>query len=316
MAKTEDADALLIVETQVKDVGVCEKSLDITVPAAEVQRVFDKLLGELARQVVMPGFRRGKVPRDLLTKRYAADIQKQVSGELLERGLKSGLAKEKLTALGEPILDVEKYKAINGEPFTFNVIIEVSPNVELGNYKGLVIEQEEIDVLPGEIEESVARIRNRFFQMHASPGDTQSLPPSDEVLVQILGLKTMAELQQQLRSSILEKNATMIENRTHQALLDKVMEATPPFELPKRLSEAFIGQIARKITQIGTQSQLDSNDTTILEKSKNHMLLEIRKSFVLDAICAKENIVVSEDDLDEEIVKQAQAYHMPFSQFY
>ena len=145
------AAAPVAVETKVADTGTWAKSVEITIPVEEVDREYNSVLGELAGSVRLPGFRPGKVPRAVIEKRFGDDIKKQVTGNLLSRGVRSAIEKEKLSVIGEPHLDPSQYTAEHGKPLTFKLDVEIKPVFEVGAYKGLEIEQEEIELLPDEM---------------------------------------------------------------------------------------------------------------------------------------------------------------------
>jgi len=161
----------IAVETQVTDTATGSKSLGVTIPAEDVTKAFNAILGELASTMRMPGFRPGKVPRNLIEKRFAEDIQRQAAANLVQRATHSAFLKEKLDVIGEPKLVGEKLKPQKGQPFSFSVEVEVRPAFELINYKGLVVEQEEVELLPEEIDEALDRLRQQGAEiLDAPPG--------------------------------------------------------------------------------------------------------------------------------------------------
>ncbi len=160
------------VETSVKDAGLWEKSVHVTVPATEVNAEFNSVLAGLTTQVNLPGFRPGKVPRDVIERRFSADVKKQVAANLLQEALYTAIEKENLKAIGEPQLEEpEKISPARGQPFTFEFKTEVFPEFELPNYKELKVEQEEVDVLPEEMDNALDAIRERHATEVDAPAD-------------------------------------------------------------------------------------------------------------------------------------------------
>ena len=154
---------LLPVETIVKDTGVWEKSVHVSVAAEEVAREFNAVLGEYASKVNLPGFRAGKVPREVVERKFGADVKRQVAGNLLQRAVYSAIEKDDLNTIGEPQFEApDSIAATRGQAFTFEFKTEVYPQFELPPYTGLKAEQEEIDVLPEETESAMNGIRERF----------------------------------------------------------------------------------------------------------------------------------------------------------
>ena len=161
----------IAVETQVAETGKWAKTLTVTVPAAAVTKEFEAITSEWAVKVRLPGFRAGKVPRNLIEKRFGEDIRKQALANIVPRALQSAILQEKLDTVGEPKMDLEKLSARKGEPLSFTAEVEVRPGLELSNYKGLLVEQEEVEVLPEEIEEMLLAAREQFATMIDAPPD-------------------------------------------------------------------------------------------------------------------------------------------------
>jgi len=166
-AENEDdtEDALLPVETSVKDSGQWEKSVGVTVAAADVTKEFNTVLGELAGKVNLPGFRAGKVPREVVERKYGADVKRQVAGNLLQQAVYAAIEKENLNTIGEPQFEApESIAATRGQPFTFEFKTEIFPQFELPVYTGLKAEQQEIDLLPEEVDTAYNSLRERFAE--------------------------------------------------------------------------------------------------------------------------------------------------------
>ncbi len=159
------------VECVVDVQGPCDRRLTLTVPAPAVQKVYDSVLGELSGQVRLPGFRPGKVPRTHVEKMYKNEIRQHVLGETVGRAFKTSVEKENLKVIGEPKFDLEKIELDRGKELRFEVEVEVKPELQLGNYKGLPVEQEEVEVFPEEIEAELKTIASRHGEAIDVPAD-------------------------------------------------------------------------------------------------------------------------------------------------
>jgi trigger factor len=67
----------------VAQVEGCKHSLEITIPAAEVEQETERAVGEIQKKVRLPGFRPGKAPASLVKSRFAGDIRQQVIEKLV-----------------------------------------------------------------------------------------------------------------------------------------------------------------------------------------------------------------------------------------
>ena len=122
--------------------------LEIEIPAETTQKAYEKVVQNLSRSANIPGFRKGKVPRQVLLQRIGLQRIKEAALEdLVQDGLKQAIEQESIQALGNYKL-VSTYEELihrfqPGEPLTFSASVDVPPAVQLGDYKGLSIKAEE-----------------------------------------------------------------------------------------------------------------------------------------------------------------------------
>lgn len=122
--------------------------LEIEIPAETTQKAYEKVVQNLSRSANIPGFRKGKVPRQVLLQRIGLQRIKEAALEdLVQDGLKQAIEQESIQALGNYKL-VSTYEELihrfqPGEPLTFSASVDVPPQVQLGDYKGLSIKAEE-----------------------------------------------------------------------------------------------------------------------------------------------------------------------------
>ena len=157
------------VKSSVSDTGAGAKTLTLTVPAAEIDKAYDKLLNEYARQVRLPGFRPGKAPKGMIEKMLKDDLKNRVTQDVVARGIYSAVKNEKIDSVGSPELKTAEPIAERGKDLTIEVNLEVRPQFELCNYKGLPIEQEEVELFPDEVDEQLERMALRFAEEADAP---------------------------------------------------------------------------------------------------------------------------------------------------
>jgi trigger factor len=122
--------------------------LEIEIPAETTQKVYEKVVQNLARSANIPGFRKGKVPRQILLQRLGPQRIKEAALEdLVQDGLKKAIEQESVEVLGNYKL-ISTYEELigqfqPGEPLTFSASVDVPPEVRLGEYSGLSVKAEE-----------------------------------------------------------------------------------------------------------------------------------------------------------------------------
>lgn len=135
----------------------CKHQLEITIPVEEVDRETARVVEDIRKRVRLPGFRPGKVPLDLIRKRYSEDIRQQVVENLVPRFFRQRAEKEDLQVVGNPsVTDVHFHR---GEPLRFKAEFEVSPSIELGEYRGLTVVYEDPVVTGDDVARRIEELR-------------------------------------------------------------------------------------------------------------------------------------------------------------
>ena len=131
----------LNLEVQIDPRGTCQRHIAVTIAEDDVKRYFDKEFTELMPTAQVPGFRPGHAPRKLVETRFRKQIAEKVKGELLMDCLAQVNEQEKLAAIGEPEFDFEAVEIPDEGPLCFEFDLEVRPEFDLPQWKGLKIEK-------------------------------------------------------------------------------------------------------------------------------------------------------------------------------
>lgn len=137
--------------------------LEIEIPPDISQKTYDRTLQKLKQNANIPGFRRGKVPQQVLIKRFGSERLKAAAlEETIETSLKQALEQEDIDALGNyqlrTSMDELVAKFIPGQPLTFSIAVDVPPSVSVNNYEGIEVTAEEIPYDPAKVDS--------FFEEH------------------------------------------------------------------------------------------------------------------------------------------------------
>jgi trigger factor len=144
-----------------QDVGPCRKQLTVEVPAPAVEAETQRVVQEYGRRVRIPGFRQGKVPINVVRQRYAKDIEQEVIERLLPRYWHQAQAEVSIEPLLPPEL-AEQPALKPGEPFTFTVVAEIRPAIELRNLKDFELPDPEIEPGSLEVDDKIDEIRKQL----------------------------------------------------------------------------------------------------------------------------------------------------------
>mgnify|MGYP001034630537 CR=1 FL=1 len=125
--------------------------LEIEVPTDEVDKALEKAYRKVVKEVTLPGFRKGKVPRRILESRFGPEVLHEDALEILvPPAYEEALKEAEIDPINQPNFELVQIE--EGKPLQFNAVVEVLPPVELGEYKGLDAEKEEVAVDDMQIE--------------------------------------------------------------------------------------------------------------------------------------------------------------------
>ena len=136
-----------------------ERRIRVDLAPEQIQSEVDKRLRDLARNARLPGFRPGKVPVQLLRKRYGAQVEGEVFGELVERTLPEAMGETELKPAGAPRIEPDIDRA--SRRFAYTAVIEVLPEIELGSLEGQVVLRPVAEVTDDDLENMLQSLREQ-----------------------------------------------------------------------------------------------------------------------------------------------------------
>lgn len=141
-----------------------DATLKITLPAEEVNKGFKKAVAKIAGQVNIPGFRKGKAPRNVIEMHYGKEAVKQEAFELVaNQCYTEALEQEKLIPVSDPKVEESVFE--ENKDMELSIKVTLKPEVKLGDYKELHVEKETVEVTDEAVEEQVQGLRSRHAKM-------------------------------------------------------------------------------------------------------------------------------------------------------
>ncbi len=144
----------------VENLAPCKKLVRVEVDSKAVDEVFDSVTKEFQKQAALPGFRPGKAPREMVLKKYNAEITDEAKRKLIGENYRKALEEKKLNVIGYP--DIEEIMFGRGQNLQFAATIETAPEFELPEYRGLPAKREDKSVTDADVE----RALNLLAQQH------------------------------------------------------------------------------------------------------------------------------------------------------
>jgi trigger factor len=145
------------------------RRLTITVPAEDVAREKQEAVKRLAKRVRLPGFRPGKAPVSRIEKQYGPALEQEVVEKVIGNAYKAALEQEGLQPITQGSIDRIDYEP--GSDLTFNVELEVRPEIELNQVGGFAVVREQPPVGDDQVDEVLQRLREENAVWKSKEGE-------------------------------------------------------------------------------------------------------------------------------------------------
>lgn len=151
-----------------ENMGGCRRRLKGEIPADVVLQAEEKVTLSFQKSARLPGFRPGHAPLDMVRRRYAPDIQKELQESLLRDGLSHAVEKEKLHLVHDPAVEEANFE--KDKKFKFILRLDLAPEFKLPVAKGLKIAQKSpAPVSEGDVQSSLDRLAEPMAHFHPLP---------------------------------------------------------------------------------------------------------------------------------------------------
>ena len=166
-----------------KEESTTRTVLEIEIPAEEVEKAYAAVTRSYARRAAIPGFRKGKAPESVISKRFADEIRGDVLEAVLPEAVAAAIEERKLSILGRPHIEDLKWDPPGA--IRFEARLDLKPAVDPGEYKGVAVT--DVDVEPAD--EEVAKVLDRIREGHAEfhPIEGRAAAPGDFAVADIGG---------------------------------------------------------------------------------------------------------------------------------
>jgi trigger factor len=136
------------------------RTFKIVVPAAEVDQQINRKLGELAGTVRLPGFRPGKVPIELVRKRYGQSVMGEVLDETVRQSSTSAVTDKGLKTAGSPKVEIKTFD--QGKDLEYELTVDLMPEIVLADFSTIEVERLKAEVTDKEVEDDLMRLARRM----------------------------------------------------------------------------------------------------------------------------------------------------------
>lgn len=178
-------------QVEIVAAGPCRKHVKVTIPRSDIDSAFNKAFKEMIDSANVPGFRKGRVPRALIEKKFRTEVYDGVRQKLLMSSLEQVAEDHELDAINEPDFDMTSLEIPETGDFSYEFDVEVRPDFPLPEYKGLKVQRPVRETNDADIERHTRAYIEQFAMLE--PVDTPAVA-GDHATVGVLVLRNGEEI--------------------------------------------------------------------------------------------------------------------------
>lgn len=179
-------------DVKVEEISALTRKITVTLPVESVQPKMNEAYDKLKKEVKMKGFRRGKVPRSVIVKHYKPQVEGETGEKLVQDTYFDVVEKEGIDPIAHPEIKEVNYN--DDGSFVYVAEVDVRPQFELAQYKGLEIGKEDVLVTDEEIQLELEEMRRNMAALRSVTD--RPIAKDDVVIVDFQGFHEGEEMPQ------------------------------------------------------------------------------------------------------------------------
>ncbi len=142
----------------VEDLSPSKRVLHVELPPEQVAERVEAAFREWGQKLQLPGFRRGRVPREIIRRRFESEVHEEVLRALIPDSYREALTQAAIEPVSQP--NVEEVHFHAGEPLTYKAVVEIKPPITATDYRGIALEREKVEVADQEVDRALEYLRD------------------------------------------------------------------------------------------------------------------------------------------------------------
>jgi FKBP-type peptidyl-prolyl cis-trans isomerase (trigger factor) len=279
-------------KTEVKKIDSTKREITVEVSGDTVKNKFDDVYTRIAKEAKVPGFRPGNAPRDILEKNFSSAAHQQVLKELIPDVYNQVLQQEKLDVVELPnITDVK----LDSSSLSFKATVEVSPVINLKNYKRLKINYKPSTVSTDEIKRNIDSLK-----------ESRKVDAIDDRFARSLGYPNVPELEKAIERQVCLQKDNLQRKNLENEILEQILGGLD-FRLPKSLVERQLQDLIRQakldLALKGVpREKIDEQEKTLSSEFEPQAEKQVKTYLVLAEIARRENITL-DDHMPQKVME-------------
>lgn len=254
-------------QTASESVDKDKVKLRVEVPEEALEGAIAAAYRRWAGEIKVPGFRKGKIPRQIIDTRVGADtVREEALRDALPDLYVEAMRAEDLQGIAPPEIEVVSFEA--GSPLVFEATVDVRPDITLPELDSITVEAPPSEITDAELDEQIERLRDRFAELETVPREARR---GDYAVIDLKGYK----------------NQELVEGASAPDLLYEVGSGSGPLKLDEELEGNRPGAILKFTDRLPATAEEPSGEdasfTVLLKEVKAKKLPPIDDNFAKTA---------------------------------
>ncbi len=279
-------------KTEVKKIDSTKREINIEVNGDIVKNKFEEAFKKFNQEAKVSGFRPGHVPRDILEKNFSSAANEFVLKELIPEIYSRAIEKESLDVIDMPdITDVK----LDRNTLSFKAGVEISPEINIKDYKGIKIGYKKIEVALDEIKRFVDSLK-----------ESRKLDTVDDGFARSLGYPGLSALEKFVETQVYIQKQSQEHKRIENEVIENLTNGLD-FKIPQSMVNRQLQEMVRQakldMALKGIpREQIDGREKTITEELAPEAKKQVKIYLVLSEIARKENIPL-DDHMPQRVLE-------------
>lgn len=146
-------------KVEIQELDPCKRQLVVEAPEDEVRAAWTAACGRVQRDARLPGFRRGKVPLNLVRSRFGDEVRQAVAEALIPAVYRRAVDEAQLRPVEDP--EFRELELEEGRPLRFTAVVEIKPAIALGEYRGVSVQHSPQPVTDADVEGTLGALADQ-----------------------------------------------------------------------------------------------------------------------------------------------------------
>jgi len=291
----------------------CQQQLRIKLPAQAVQPVREVVVGEFQREAAIPGFRKGRAPRELVERKYPGEIREETLRRLTRQVFERVQTERNLKPVGP--FEVTRVDFDEAKGLELEAHVEVEPEFRLAEYRGIRLTKPGVTVSPEEIEQALKQLQESMAELvpvgEGKPKEKR-VPSLDDEFAKDVGFENLEQLKVHVEAKLRERKTAEATQGLEQSLCEALL-ARHTFDVPQQLVTRQTERLTRdfqvRCLLAGfSDEKVKEELAKYTEQLRTSAARYVKLAFILDRIAEAENISVTQDELVDRLWKLAKRW--------